>query len=129
MLTISPDSYIRLTLAELSAIRLTHLVSGMDEDMPPLAGESAAATTISGYTEWVSDTEPVVSLGWDWVMEVAGGAVRMVRLGEPRSNCMLVDENNGDLGTSRTDAALAALVDALAWQAAAREHVAARYRH
>lgn len=127
MLSISPDGYIRLSLSLLASIELVHLVSGLDEDMPASPCESAAPTAITGYTEWVSTTSPAISLGWDWIMEVADGIVQPARLGEPRSNCMLVDESNGDLGPARSNAALAEFVDTLPWQAETGKQIASRY--
>lgn len=129
MLTISPDGYIRLSLTQLGAVKLIHLTSGLDEDMPACTTESAAATAITGYTEWVSDTIPAISIGWDWIMHVRDGAVRLTRLGEPRSNCMLKNEDDADLGPIRSNAALAGFVDTLAWQGEAEHHIASRYRH
>jgi hypothetical protein len=127
MLIISPDGYIRLSVSQLASIKLVHLISGLDEDMPPFQGESAAATAITGYTEWVSTTTPAISMGWDWTMEVVNGQVRPARLGEPRSNCMLVDEGNGDLGPAKSNAALAEFVDTLPWQSETESQIASRY--
>lgn len=95
--------------------------------MPESSGESAAPTAITGYTEWVSTTSPAISMGWDWIMEVVDGIVRPARLGEPRSNCMLVDEGNSDLGPAQSNAALAEFVDTLPWQSETGNQIASRY--
>lgn len=127
MLTISADGHIRLTLAELDSVELTHLVSGLDEVEDLICAEAAAPTDITGYTEWVSIGTPPISLGWDWVMEVADSAIRLKRLGAPRSNCMLQDEQHHDLGYKGTLKALEQFVDTLAWQATAAHHIDTRY--
>jgi hypothetical protein len=127
MLTISPDGYIRLAPAQFSTTVFNHLISGLDEDNPPFSGESAACTAITGYTEWLSETEPKLSVGWDWMMGVEDGKVCFHRVGEPRSNCMLVDAEQRDLGHLASKAALACLVDAFGWQQEVERQIAARY--
>ena len=126
MPSISADSYIRLTLEQLQAVRLEHLISDIDADRPP-AGGAATATAISGYTEWASAEVPRVSLGWDWELAPYEGGLRPRRLGLPRSNVMLVDAAGADLGPAASDAALARLVDQMDWQRAAWDDVSARH--
>lgn len=123
MPSISADSYIRLSLEQLQAVRLEHLISDLDADPAPTGGE---ATAISGYTEWASAEAPRVSLGWDWELAPHDGGLR--RLGLPRSNVMLVDAAGADLGPAASDAALARLVDRMDWQRAAWDDVSARHR-
>ncbi len=127
MLTISADGYIRLTAAEFGTMNFIHLISGLDEDSPPFPEESAASTAISGYTEWLSGGEPKLSIGWDWVMDVSAGKVRFNRIGEPRSNCMLVDAEQHDLGHVASNVALGRLVDTLPWQEEVERQIAMRY--
>jgi hypothetical protein len=127
MLTISADGYIRITAAEFSMMHFSHLISGLDEDSPPFPDESAASTAISGYTEWLSGSEPKLSIGWDWVMDVSAGTVRFNRVGEPRSNCMLIDAEHRDLGYVASNIALGYLMDALPWQEEVERQIAARY--
>ena len=97
-----PDGYVRLTLEQFQAIPLVHLLSGLDPDEFPPLHEGASRTDISGYTEWVSETTPVITLGWDWRMEGASGQARYLRTGFPRSNIMLVDDRRRDLGSAKT---------------------------
>lgn len=123
MPSISADSYIRLSLEQLQAVRLEHLISDLDADPAPTDGE---ATAISGYTEWTSAEAPRVSLGWDWELAPHDGGLR--RFGLPRSNVMLVDAAGADLGPAASDAALARLVDRMDWQRTAWDDVSARHR-
>ncbi|USX20863.1 DUF4902 domain-containing protein [Oxalobacteraceae bacterium OTU3REALA1] len=126
MPSISADSYIRLSLEQLQALRLEHLISDIDADHPPHADGEATAIAISGYTEWATAEAPRVSLGWDWELAPHDGSLRPRRLGLPRGNVMLVDAAGADLGPAASAAALARLVDQMAWQRAAWDDVSAR---
>lgn len=123
--SISDDGHIRLSLPELRAVHLQHLISGLDEDVPDTLSDSALPTTISGYTEWVSDTVPVISIGWDWQMFDSSWPVRV---GEPRSNLILQDARHMDVGYFKTAALLETFVDTLDWQVVLMKQVASRYK-
>ncbi|WKB51106.1 DUF4902 domain-containing protein [Eleftheria terrae] len=96
-----------------------HLFSGLDPECLdgalPLCGGAAAG--ISGYTEWVSCDEPLLSLGWDWRLDHRSGWPEVAAPGV-RSNLMLVDEQGFDLGSALTIDRLNALLKTLDWQAA-----------
>ena len=124
---LSPDGYVRLTLEQFQVIPLVHLLSDLDPDEPLPLHEGASQTDISGYTEWVSETAPVITLGWDWRMEGASGQARYLRSGFPRSNIMLVDDQRRDLGPAITAKLLEAAIDKAAWQAAVRLRIMDRY--
>ncbi len=129
MVTISEDSYIRLTSSSLRHTPLVHLLSGLDEDgleLPYLKNEVCG---ISGYTEWVSSTIPIITIGWDWRLDVSQGKFRYVRVGLPRSNLMLVDSWQRDLGPIHTARLIEAAVDAIDWQDETAEAISARYAH
>lgn len=121
---ISDDGRIRLHLAELRAVHLLHLISGLDENIPDTISAGALPTTISGYTEWVSDTVPVISIGWDWQMSDSS---RPVRVGEPRSNLALQDAEQLDTACIETAVLLEAFVDTLDWQRVVLHQIVARY--
>ena len=122
-----PDGYVRLTPEQFQAIPLVHLLSGLDPDEPLPLHEGASRTDISGYTEWVSETAPVITLGWDWRMEGASGQARYLRTGLPRSNIMLVDDLRRDLGSAKTAKLLEAAIDKTAWQAVVQRRIMDRY--
>lgn len=124
MLSVSSDGYIRLHLAELKDIPLHHLASGLDDDFPEAVYSGALHTTISGYTEWVSHTSPVISIGWDWQML---DARRLLRTGEPRSNLLLLEAQCGDVDYLVSLGLLEAFVDTLAWQAEVFRQISERY--
>jgi hypothetical protein len=128
-LIVSNDGYVRLTLSAFRAIALRHLFSGLDEDEESGASSAAGASesSILGFTEWVSDTTPAVSLGWDWRLNTIGGGARYVRDSEVRSNVMLIEPGLGDLGDLATSATLSTAIDALAWEAAIGHYISNQY--
>jgi hypothetical protein len=128
VLAISADGYLRMTLARFRTIPLVHLLSELEDEAGISAtAAGASAATIFGFTEWVSDTTPALSLGWDWLLETSGRDARYVRQGEVRSNIMLCEPGIGDLGDRATSATLCAAVDALAWQAETHNYITKRY--
>ena len=127
MIALSDDSYIRLTLETFLATQLVHLLSGLDDDKPIIPQEGASLARISGYTEWLSTTTPTLTLGWDWGLDVSQGQPLYVRLGVPRSNIMLVDAMQHDLGPAKTSVLLEAAIDALAWQEEIHQYIITRY--
>lgn len=120
-------AYVYLTLAELHAGLLVHLISGMDEDAAPSLAAGASATAITGYTEWISEGGPVVTIGWDWEMRVAADRVRLQRVSLPSSNVMLQSPARRDLGHATTVQLLKDYVDTFAWQDATLVHITGRY--
>lgn len=114
------DCYVRIADNQLPRIRLIHLQSGVDDDESmdehKLKGEGALLTCeISGYTEWVGESVPATSLGWDWVMAPPAGEL-MVRAGSIRTNIMLVDEQGADCGLEATVQACGRLLAQWTWQ-------------
>jgi hypothetical protein len=128
-LVVSQDGYLRLTLSAFRAIALRHLFSGLDTDTeaPDHYAAGASAASILGFTEWVSETTPAVSLGWDWRLDTNAGTPRYVRDGEVRSNIMLIEPGLGDLGDLATSATLSAAVDALSWAAETNHYITNNY--
>lgn len=109
------DGFVRLTLDAILSLRLEHVLSGLDRD-PGEVARCGAPTTIRGFSEWASRTDPRLSLGWDWRLYWAHGPVRLVRTGLPYANVMLVDRNGLDYGCRRNFDILGTVVDALSWR-------------
>ena len=126
-ITLSEDGYVRLTLATFLNVPLSHLLSGLDEDTPVTFREGASLSEISGYTEWVSTTVPAITIGWDWRLDTSQGQLCCVRVSEPRSNVMLLDSQQRDLGPAKTAMLLETAIDATAWQDEALRAVGTRY--
>jgi hypothetical protein len=118
---------VELPLDALLAIPLVHLVSGLDEEEHVDIKHDGKQTTISGYTEWVSTFEPIISLGWDWHLDPLRGAPWFVRSSPPRSNIRLLDERRREVEWHRSQVALAGVVDALSWQESTQAAIASRY--
>jgi hypothetical protein len=125
----SDDGYLRLTQTRFRAIPLIHLISGLDDDSTGTPGGSVGATlaAIAGFTEWASLTTPALSLGWDWLLEPTDRDVHYLRMGEPRSNIMLIDRHRRDLGPLQTAVALALVVDEMDWHETVAEYIRRRY--
>lgn len=120
MLSISDDGYIRLTYAELQQEQLTHLVSGLDEDTDNIEGETA----ITGYTEWVTASTPIISMGWDWKL---GTNERLIRISDIRSNIMLLNHQQIDHDVQKNNAFLEQYVDGLNWQITVKHNIYQRH--
>lgn len=127
MIILSYDYYIRLPLETLSAIQFVHFLSGLDEHTPFSSHEGASFAHISGYTEWLSTGIPTITLGWDWELGLLEGRSLYVRLDAPRSNIMLVDAMQRDLGATNTTLVLEAAIDALPWREEVHRHLVTRY--
>jgi hypothetical protein len=110
MLTTSDDGYIRLTLSDLEAIPLHHLVAGQYDAQ-------------SGFTEFASTGVPAISIGWDWAWQDRGGVLRMVCVGEPLSNLMLLGPS-GSLGAGGTALELSRFLDTIDWTTPTQAYLA-----
>jgi hypothetical protein len=125
----SPDGYWRLGRPQLQGMRWVHLISGLDAEpeggLP--GGLGAVLADISGYTEWLTSTAPALSLGWDWRLVGAAGGIQYLRVGEPRSNIMVLDPQRQDLGPVASALALALYVDAMPWEQTVARYVHRRY--
>ncbi len=128
MLTISKDGYIRLSFQELQKVRFHHLMSGLDETNTNHASLGATQAAITGYTEWLSDTTPSITIGWDWLMEFIDGRIQLRQIGSPRSNIMLQAGHHGDIGHEKSLLLQELRIDELGWQSIVMEQINKRYR-
>lgn len=128
IIAVSPDSYIRLTFEAFMKITFVHLISGLDEGKPELLQKGAISTEITGYTEWVSETTPIISVGWDWMIRPTQKKdAYYKRISEPRSNLMLIDSQKRDFGPARTTIQIETVIDEMAWQNKTYQYISARY--
>lgn len=121
--TVSDDGYVRLMYEGVKRMALEHLISGFDEDMPMDASMGAVVTDITGYTEWMTQTQPAITLGWDWQLNIKDMPMQIVRVSEPRRNIMLLDSSKCDLGFAKTSALLEVFIDSFDWQSAVQKHL------
>ena len=122
------DGCIRLTWGDLQEQVLVHLISGLDEDCVHAGSGHATPTSITGYTEWVGERSPVISLGWDWLFDVSAARRELRRIGPPRSNVLLLDPERAELSEDHSEQQLEDFIDALLWQATVLLQIEARYR-
>ena len=128
MIKLDSDGYIRLHPNDFHEIQMIHLVSGLAEHSEEqTAGSGGLASKINGYTEWVSTCMPVISLGWDWQLNVPTQPPVLVRENSPNSNVMLLDTFGRDVGPYKTAILLEAIVDNLMWQSTVLEAITRRY--
>lgn len=120
--------YIRLSQAALHKMYLAHLISGVDEDRPA-CDDDATLMAITGYTEWISEGDKVVTVGWDWLMRYGDDGLRLERTSEPRSNLMVQDMDRKDMGPHGSTALLACVIDNFHWQEETLRYINNRYRN
>lgn len=124
---IASNGLIRLSIEELLSTPITHLVSGVDVEDCPKLSTCGKTTSISGYTEWGATQAPIISIGWDWYLQVTPSGSLWTRVGLPSSNVMLIEETGYDVGWERSRDILAMIVDALPWREQVPQMVVARY--
>lgn len=112
---VSTDGLVRLTLEELMSLPICHLISGVDADGSCTLASCGTPTTISGFTEWISRTDPVVTLGWDWRLAAKSGTPFWTRLGTPRTNVLLIGSDGEEKTWAQSLVQVGTVVDALPW--------------
>lgn len=123
--TPSAERFVRLPLPQLCDLRLMHLCSEVDLERSAAAKCGEGATIlgdITGYSEWVSDSTPVVSVGWDWSLGGARGQLSALPV-SIRTNLILVDASGRELGFSGTTHALFEWLSTWDWQSVVLKHV------
>lgn len=123
----SDTGSIYLTLVELQDVHLVHLISGLDEDAPELMPDGATPTAITGYTEWISDVNRVITIGWDWQMLCENSDVQLTRVSPPSSNVVLQSASRQNMHWLTTTKLLEHFIDTFDWQAETLEHINLRY--
>ena len=115
------DYCVRITERRLLSLQLIHLESGIDlsqgDDVSDRSQIDAIESELTGYSEWLDQNSPEISIGFDWVMGAPHGLLA-VRERSIRTNLMLVDESGADLGLEATTQACEQLLRSGAWHAA-----------
>ncbi|SQI40234.1 Uncharacterised protein [Leminorella richardii] len=91
------DYRVYLSVNDFYDVQLSHLYSAAYEEPEWLRTGGSIATTISGYTEWVSGTSPTVSLGWDWELRYENASCRFVKTGPIFSNIAFKSTEGSEL--------------------------------
>lgn len=114
------DYYVRISESRLQGLRLVHLESGVDlsegDEVSDRSQSDAVESQLTGYTEWLAESAPEISVGWDWMLSGPLGKLT-VRETSIRTNVMLVDESGADLGHEATIHAWSRLLSDDAWHA------------
>lgn len=118
VIELSDDGFVRMDFSELMKTRLFHLISINEEN-----SFSAPYTKMFGYTEWVSQTSSVVSIGWDWKLMHDDRVIDIVRTGLPRSNLMLKDDLERDMGMDQTLHLICQKIDSIGWEAIVKDQI------
>ena len=116
MPVLSVDGYVRMMFTAFQQVEMVHLFSGMDEDRPSVAGAGAKFSSITGYTEWISNSVPAITIGWDWKLTGAQGTACFIHTGIPGSNLMFLDQHSHDLGSEQTRQLLVSWLEDFDWQ-------------
>ncbi|PNS08163.1 DUF4902 domain-containing protein [Solilutibacter silvestris] len=128
MMILDQDGYVKLYLRNFRGIRMEHFVSGLEEDAhekTPMEG--ASVSTIEGYTEWVSTSVPVISLGWDWIFDPMRIPSMLVRQNSLRTNVMFLDNDGAEVGPFKTAVLLEAVLECFGWQETVLDAIENRY--
>lgn len=112
---LSHDGYIRLSFVNLASLSFLHIVSALDEELTTELLLRAVPASVAGYTEWISQTDPCITLGWDWYRDAVEGRFMLADL-DVRSNIMLVDSRGYDLGMAATASRIAVFLNTLNWE-------------
>jgi hypothetical protein len=116
MPVLSSDGYVRLTIDHLTNIQLVHFFSAVDEEFPPQLSPHLLPTHATGYSEWISNSKPALSIGFDWHMNTHDRQMQCELVDTPRTNIMLVDDQDRDLGDATTRQWLVQHIATLHWQ-------------
>ena len=115
--SVSPDGYIRLRLASLDALSFIHLYSESDSGFLKELPSQTVRVRCAGFSEWVSDSNPTISIGWGWFIHNDSERMLLAPDGV-RSNVMLIDMHGYDLGPQKTASLFGTWLNAFEWQPA-----------
>jgi hypothetical protein len=121
----SSDLYLRIPLVGLNDLRLLHLHSEIDHSIviSPEIEHVSSDLRLRGYTEWIATFHGRhLSLGWDWY-EMEPGALAILDPALLRTNVMLVNEQQRDVGTERTNICLLGLIRNTDWYTVVAEYL------
>jgi hypothetical protein len=122
------DGSLRLSLGELFSISLHHLRSDLYDTAHHDLSDCGRSLPLTGYTEWVSDLYPSLTVGWDCYFNSYQLEPRWVRAGLPRTNLVLVSEVNLEHRCAHSIRALASVIDSMDWHMEMNSCITNRYR-
>lgn len=125
---LSADGSLRLSLDELLSISLRHLISDLYDTSHHDLSDCGRSLPLTGYTEWVSNSHPSLTVGWDCYFDSYQLEPRWVRTGLPRTNLVLVSEVNLEYRCMHSIRALASVIDSMDWHNEMNNCITDRYR-
>jgi len=123
----SETGAVKLNVHELHPLQLMHLFSELDQCTQRCPADCGCIAALQGYTEWISTTQPALSLGWDWAYVMYAGKAEMRRDGPPRTNIQLINAQGVVIAWPLNLAILSDYVDQLSWQSSTQQHMHAQY--
>jgi hypothetical protein len=128
MIELTDDGLTRLTYSDLKGISFKHIYSELNQDKTAFSSVQDSQTILSGLTEWVSDTTPVLSIGWDWKFDPFKTPPDYKLDGKPYSNIMLISETERvDIGKSATLEILICYISKLSWPDSVKTYLNGKY--
>lgn len=124
---VGADGLVRMTVHELLDMHFHHVWTEIDAGAQDPIGTCGTACEWTGFTEWVSAESPRITLGWDWRLRCVSDAVVLLQDGEARTNVMLVDADNRDVGWIKNLQVLSTLVQAVGWAEPVQRALQERY--
>lgn len=123
--SISPtDGLISISIQQFKSIRFMHLISNItlnESEFSPYYDN--CYSRINGYTEWISDTKPIISLGWDWTTLIKKKGLVYIMQDHPYCNIQLVDKSHQNLPEIESHKLLKAHIDLLNWENTVSTHI------
>lgn len=111
------DFYVRSDEWHFQRMLLRHVQSELEltnEVNPSRESEGASASVLCGCSEWVTESDPPITAGWDWAVTASGDV--LLNRHSVRTNLILVDENGNDFGHVVSIGAVVCRIEQLPWQ-------------
>ncbi len=108
------DGYLRMTDLELHILPLHHLMTARDLSVEAALKGLDIPHSMAGYTEWFVERLGL-SVGWDWYASEDAHELRLAPW-DVRSNLMLVNRRQDDLGRALSDLHLRTWLQTHPWR-------------
>ncbi|EGU29211.1 hypothetical protein VII00023_10714 [Vibrio ichthyoenteri ATCC 700023] len=116
------DNILRLDRSTFARVSFILLDAGLYADPSPVVSGSVAR--LQGYAEWVSNTQPAISVGFDWTFRFG----ELDFDGEPFANFVLQSMQGEDLSNEESFAQIKASLESIAWQSRVLSYLAQEYQ-
>ena len=126
--TVSPDGYVRMTYDLLQKEVFQHFDSGLYLEQQNSTITNDKASEMCGYTEWITEGTPQLSMGWDWKFQHSATVPSFVMVGLPYTNILIQKDNFEDLSQQASLGLLSQHIESLNWSAPLLRHITKRYK-